>query len=501
MTERKMRITDRIPAVFIAVVAAFIAMWFFVMKDGIRMFTSDGYIIDCALNIIRHGRIALSINGDMYRFNEFWLEYPPLFSIMVALTFKLFGVGYAAAKAFPFGCMIATLFVVFLFASRYTSRTMAGLITGLIAFDPLFFDHAMRIRPDCLTTLLFSTSVFLFFVNLEKKRLPMAVVTGATAGLAALTHFNMVWIMIIFGLYALLSLRDFKRMFAVHAVHTATFFVIIAPYALWILLNPELRSLFVTQVFLNTYLAKHPSMHFSYLKMALNPLANFYLILVQYKSFYPLVFAASSLYCLRHYRTHKYLLLALAVPFMMTMFNFRAAHYLLPTMGVCYAALAFYFPRRAEKEKAAALSRAGLALLAFIIAASVAVDLNRMRIDRGMLMDREYFTKVLEENTKPDSRIATEINLILCESGGRKVVNVGALIYDVWRIYYSFDDVARAIDPDYIVLTENKMKWARTEHPQIKEFNAFLDGKFEFVKKVEDGRHSTLWIYKRKGIA
>lgn len=485
------------PIILLAVLAAFIGIWFFIMRDGIRMITSDGYIIDCALNIMNHGKIALSINGDMYKFDKYWLEYPPLLSILIAGAFKLFGASYFVSKFFSLISMSFALIALYMFSSRYAKPAIAGLVTALVAFDPLFLNCSIRVRPDAVTVLLFTVSIAVFFVNLDRRKLSLAAVSGATAGLAFLTHFNMIWIMLVFAAFVIISPRDFKKMFKVYLVHGLAFLIVIAPYVLWIILDQERLGLFMKQVFLNTYLAKHPSMHFTYIKMLLNPLANFYLMFFQARSFYPFIFAASALYFLLNFRTHKYLFLAIAVPFLMTMLNFRASHYLLPTIAICYGGLSFYFPKDVPLTPRR-FKRSAAIFLTFLVMLELLIAADDIRKSPAMLMDRGYFTKVFEENTVPGSRIATEVNFILCEPKDRKIVNVSSLIYDVWRIYYSYDDIVEAINPDYIVMTEYKKGWAEMDHPQSKDFQKLLNEKFEFVKVIRDPHHTSLWIYKRK---
>lgn len=490
-------IFNRYPIVVALAVILFIAIWFYVMRDGIRMITSDGYIVDCAINIMNHGKIALSINGNMYQFDKYWLEYPPLLSILMAIIFKIFSVSYFSAKIFSLVSMVCAIIVAYSFVSRYTNVMISGLIAALIAFDPLFLNCSIRIRPDAVTVLLFTLSITTFYINLDKRKVSLAILSGGTAGLAFLTHFNMIWIMLIFAAYVVISIRDLKKLMKVYATHVTVFLIVVAPYVLWIILDPERRGLFMKQVFLNTYLAKHPSMHFSYIKMLMNPLANFYLMFFQAKSFYPFIFAASALYFIRNFKTHKYLLIAIVIPFIMTTMNFRASHYLLPTMAVCYSGIAFYFPRDGSGMNKYYIKVIG-AIIGLLVISDLSIAAYDIHKSPAMLMNREYFTKVFEENTHAGSRIATEVNFILCEPKDRKIVNVSALIYDVWRIYYSYDDIVKAINPDYIIMTKYKKGWAELEHPQSKDFQKLLKDKFEFVKMVEHPKYTTLWIYRKK---
>jgi hypothetical protein len=181
----------------------------------------------------------------------------------------------------------------------------------------------------------------------------------------------------------------------------------------------------------------------------------------------------------------------------MAVFNFRAAHHLFPTIGVCYAGLAFVFAYLV-KEKKTALRKILLSMISIILILQMSYILRLAYIMPGMVIDRNYFTTILKDNTEPGSRIATEANLLLCGTDDRKIMNVGTLIYDILRLSYSFDEIAAAIKPDYIILTEAKKKWSDTDNPGACDFRDYLGKKFYLVKKIENKQFTTLWIYKKK---
>ncbi|MCK5216035.1 MAG: glycosyltransferase family 39 protein [Candidatus Omnitrophica bacterium] len=130
--------------------------------------------------------------------------HPPLFSMLLAAVFKIFGERALAAIAVPIIFNILTIWVTCALASRLISPK-AGLVSAFLLFlDPINVVSSQKLWMD--TTLSFFTlfSIYLFVRALKNESVFFFFTSGFVCGLAALTKYPGILVVGGFFLYALL---------------------------------------------------------------------------------------------------------------------------------------------------------------------------------------------------------------------------------------------------------------------------------------------------------
>jgi hypothetical protein len=142
------------------------------------------------------------------------------------------------------------------------------------------------------------------------------------------------------------------------------------------------------------------------------------------------------------------------------------------------------------------LRRIILIVVALLVFAEVVNSFRKVFSLPTVSLDAEFYTTFLKENTSDASRIATDPVFVLAGRGDRKIIDVGILIWKFFR--KSFKDyneiITKAVNADYIILTERKKRWGELPIDQNIEFQNYLK-RCTLLKVVNDHNHRPLWIY------
>ncbi|MFH1834791.1 MAG: glycosyltransferase family 39 protein [Methanobacteriota archaeon] len=145
--------------------------------------------------------------GSLY--NQLLFGHPPLYPIVTAQIFKVFGVGLVQAKLVPVTLSILTLPLLFMTVKRFWGVKEAMLSTLIWSFNPLIMINAGN--PGMYAELIFFSlaSAILLLVGLDEGGKIKIFFSGVLAGLAA--SYRMFGLYLIFVGIIYLCLRDRKQ--------------------------------------------------------------------------------------------------------------------------------------------------------------------------------------------------------------------------------------------------------------------------------------------------
>ncbi|MCL5292471.1 MAG: glycosyltransferase family 39 protein [Actinobacteria bacterium] len=115
---------------------------------------------------------------------------PPLYSFLLVLSFKVFGVGEAAARAV--GVLASALSIVFLFklAKTLYNEKIAILAAFVLAFTPGHVLVGRNVQPEALLMLLVIASLYFYVRGVKEGRPLLTWVGGLLLGLGILTKLQ-----------------------------------------------------------------------------------------------------------------------------------------------------------------------------------------------------------------------------------------------------------------------------------------------------------------------
>src|SRR5438876_374639 len=117
-----------------------------------------------------------------------YLDKPPAFFWVVALSYALFGVGELSARAPSALFALATIVLVFMFARSRLGETGAWLAGLTLALSPLFIVFGRIVIFDMMLTFCMTVAIFAAFEALESdsRRVLPAALFFASAGLGTI---------------------------------------------------------------------------------------------------------------------------------------------------------------------------------------------------------------------------------------------------------------------------------------------------------------------------
>lgn len=148
-----------------------------------------------------------------YRAEERNYEYMPAYPILVALSFKAFGLGVFQARLVSVLCALVSILLIFELGRRFGDWRLgllaAFLLTSLrLGYLPgssgiVFVDLAREVRYDILVPVFVLASSICFLRGAERKSVPSLAMSGLLAGLATLAHLYGTFILPVFVLVLL----------------------------------------------------------------------------------------------------------------------------------------------------------------------------------------------------------------------------------------------------------------------------------------------------------
>ena len=158
----------------------------------------EALFADVSANLLHHGRMSTDLYAEFFpSMRQHYYLTPPLYHVLLAGWFGLFGFGIGALRAFSllvaFGVIGATYAVA---RQLGLSRTSAMVPSALLALDAVFLRASLLGRMDLLALFFILLTVSLALGSMRgptsgAPRLPLskrALLLGITSALAVLTH-------------------------------------------------------------------------------------------------------------------------------------------------------------------------------------------------------------------------------------------------------------------------------------------------------------------------
>jgi 4-amino-4-deoxy-L-arabinose transferase-like glycosyltransferase len=131
----------------------------------------------------------------------------PLYGFFLVPIYWLFGRGWFAVGLLQIAVALATALLVYELGRRFVSPR-AGLAAALVAtLNPYLVWHDVHVNREILDGLLAAALVLLVLLAAERRSTPLAVATGAVAGLAVLGNARLVGIPLVLAAFLLWRTR------------------------------------------------------------------------------------------------------------------------------------------------------------------------------------------------------------------------------------------------------------------------------------------------------
>lgn len=203
-----------------------------------RWVEDESWYGDAAKTLMQEGRLRLSTfppSDTMGRVDT----RPPAMSAVVAVSFRVFGVGLWQARLLSYLARTGAIVLVFLLGIRYAGALAGLLAAALLLVDNYLFVAGRTARPEAVETFLMILTLWLYHQSRERKSFPFTLLASLTAAAAMAFHVAGFAIALSLGVLLLLELRFSVWKSARAWGYALTIAIAIGAFALWVRSTPD----------------------------------------------------------------------------------------------------------------------------------------------------------------------------------------------------------------------------------------------------------------------
>jgi len=165
-------------------------------------------------------------------FFEPLFKHPPLFTLLVTASLKIFGKNSLSAEyvSLLFGVLLIPL--TYLIATLLFSRPVAFLSAFFVWMDPVLIITSQKVWMDTTLAFFWVLAIYIYLLGVQKCRPFLFLIAGIAGGLAVLTRYPGILSIIIISLHAVVQHRHLFRD-RVFLMSLAMPFLMLIPWGWW----------------------------------------------------------------------------------------------------------------------------------------------------------------------------------------------------------------------------------------------------------------------------
>jgi len=153
-----------------------------------------------------YGGLLLS-RGQLQTYLSFYGYYPPLYDLLTAGAFNLFGVSLVSGRIVAAAFALLSMWVVFEFAYKTYGPKTALLSSILLGSMPGFYWTSRFALLESVLVFFFTLIMFFFFTWLTKNQTKVLVLCGLALGLGFLAKYQVLIAVVVMAAYILVLCR------------------------------------------------------------------------------------------------------------------------------------------------------------------------------------------------------------------------------------------------------------------------------------------------------
>ncbi len=182
----------------IAVLFIFIMVYSINLDKYPYIWCDEAWFSNAAFTLITQGFLGTTMMPNFYNIDHFTYWQPPVYLLLLAASFKLFGFGITQARLVSIILSIFTVLFTYLLGTELYNKKLGLIGSILLISNPLFFfisrDARMDIAVACFTLI----SLYFLLIVFKKPKNSYYFYSGLFAMLSLLSHPN--------GLYGIFSI-------------------------------------------------------------------------------------------------------------------------------------------------------------------------------------------------------------------------------------------------------------------------------------------------------
>ncbi|WP_461373251.1 ArnT family glycosyltransferase [Candidatus Aquicultor sp.] len=139
------------------------------------------------------------------------LNNPPLFTFLLLISFKLFGISESSARLVPVLASITSVIYLYLVAAKLFTKRVGLIAAALFAVSPALVLVGRNVQVDVLTIAFILAGIYYYLVSVEPGMSNRSIASGIFFGLALLTKLPALFALIVLCIFELYRKKDGKR--------------------------------------------------------------------------------------------------------------------------------------------------------------------------------------------------------------------------------------------------------------------------------------------------
>ena len=199
----------------------------------------ENYFLNPAYDLVMFGKMGTSMIYGFYNIANFTYWQPPVFILLMAASFKLFGFGIVQARMVSVFLGFLTVLFTYLLGLKLYNKKIGLLASFLLVLNPLFFLVSRTARMEIAVACFMVIALYFTVLALKYSKVNYYFVSGLFATLAVLSHPNGVIAVLVVVMVILaekIDIKSFKFKFNLNKVLAFILGVLIPliPYLLYI---------------------------------------------------------------------------------------------------------------------------------------------------------------------------------------------------------------------------------------------------------------------------
>ncbi len=187
-SNQKIQIATGIKQVDLAAIMLIIAFYGYIYFTNINaydslMYDEAGYITMGRTLAVEHYH-GIDVQGTKESYRQ------PLFPLMIAASFLVFGISYTAAKIPIILSAILAMIIIYLLVRKIYDRKIAFFAAAMMGVTPLVLTYVENILSDVPSVLFYALSMLSFYIGIEKKDSRYLYIAWFSFGLTFLIRYN-----------------------------------------------------------------------------------------------------------------------------------------------------------------------------------------------------------------------------------------------------------------------------------------------------------------------
>lgn len=195
----------------IIVLFLFITVYSFNLDKYPYIWSDEAWFTNAAFTLATQGFLGTTMMPNFYNISHFTYWQPPVYLVLLAVSFKLFGFGIIQARMVSIVLGFFTVLFTYLFGRDLYNKRVGLIASLLLISNPLFFfvsrDARMDIAVACFTLI----ALYFLLLAFKKSKNTYYFYSGFFAMLSLLSHpnglFGIISIVLIYCIYK----TDFKN--------------------------------------------------------------------------------------------------------------------------------------------------------------------------------------------------------------------------------------------------------------------------------------------------